>query len=360
MPAGKALDADFSLDPLPNASIGYAAVSFPEGGDAKAAEHEIRAILAQGRAKTAFPPNLSKPPRCRSGARPNSRRTASRISRRYGPMPSRSIGLHSPEEDLQRIEKVTRGGRQSRRAQISRSRTCGHGSVTPQHSGQPVASNASFGGKENIALGEAKPTDLPDWAQTRSAVSSFRLRRINPVSARCRTASRSIVQPEDVSDTVSVYGHIRNRAETETPPGKDGVAPMLEQLFSAMAPKASTGSPSRKRSTISARASAPAPTSQVHTSERGSRSRRRAARRQRIASGAAGDRRWTSCRSQYAQVLDGTREEPRLSHLTLVAQRRYFRRTIRRCATRPHGNDQCAVSRRCLLQSYRDRSCVPI
>jgi len=41
-----------------------------------------------------------------------------------------------------------------------------------------------------------------------------------------------IVQPEDVSDTVSVYGHIRNRAETETPPGKDGVAPLLEQMFS--------------------------------------------------------------------------------------------------------------------------------
>jgi zinc protease len=41
-----------------------------------------------------------------------------------------------------------------------------------------------------------------------------------------------IVQPEDVSDTVSVYGHIKNRPELEEAPDKEGAAAVLEQLFS--------------------------------------------------------------------------------------------------------------------------------
>jgi zinc protease len=40
------------------------------------------------------------------------------------------------------------------------------------------------------------------------------------------------VQPTDVSDTVSVYGHIRNRPELEEPPKQEGVHEVLAQLFS--------------------------------------------------------------------------------------------------------------------------------
>jgi zinc protease len=40
-----------------------------------------------------------------------------------------------------------------------------------------------------------------------------------------------IVQTEDVSDTVSVYGHIRNRPETEEPAGQEGITQVLDQLL---------------------------------------------------------------------------------------------------------------------------------
>ena len=40
-----------------------------------------------------------------------------------------------------------------------------------------------------------------------------------------------IVQPEDVSDTVSVFGHIRNRPEVEAGAGKEGVNQVLEPLL---------------------------------------------------------------------------------------------------------------------------------
>jgi zinc protease len=40
-----------------------------------------------------------------------------------------------------------------------------------------------------------------------------------------------IVQPETVSDTVTVFGHIRNRPETEEPAGKEGVSLVLDRLL---------------------------------------------------------------------------------------------------------------------------------
>ena len=41
-----------------------------------------------------------------------------------------------------------------------------------------------------------------------------------------------IVQTEDVSDTISVYGHIRNRPETEEPVGREGINTVLDELLS--------------------------------------------------------------------------------------------------------------------------------
>ncbi len=39
------------------------------------------------------------------------------------------------------------------------------------------------------------------------------------------------MQPEDVSDTVSVFGHIRNRPEIEAAAGQQGVDQLLEALL---------------------------------------------------------------------------------------------------------------------------------
>ena len=54
---------------------------------------------------------------------------------------------------------------------------------------------------------------------------------LHPVVSTLPNGITLIVQPEDVSDTVSVYGHIKNRPETETAQGKEGVAEVLNGLF---------------------------------------------------------------------------------------------------------------------------------
>ena len=45
VPQGKALGTGFSFGPLPKASLAYAVAAFPKGGDAKALDTEMRAIL---------------------------------------------------------------------------------------------------------------------------------------------------------------------------------------------------------------------------------------------------------------------------------------------------------------------------
>src|SRR5581483_10330342 len=47
VPQGKALDAGFALEPLPEAGMAYATVAFPAGDDPKKLESEVRAILSK-------------------------------------------------------------------------------------------------------------------------------------------------------------------------------------------------------------------------------------------------------------------------------------------------------------------------
>src|SRR5579871_1747903 len=57
VPQGKAISAQFALDPLPHAGLAYAAVSFPAGADHQALERDVRAILANV-VKNGVPPEL--------------------------------------------------------------------------------------------------------------------------------------------------------------------------------------------------------------------------------------------------------------------------------------------------------------
>src|SRR5436305_8322089 len=57
VPAGKAVAAEFALDPLPQAALAYAMLSFTTGDDPKTLEREVRAILARV-ARDGVPPAL--------------------------------------------------------------------------------------------------------------------------------------------------------------------------------------------------------------------------------------------------------------------------------------------------------------
>jgi zinc protease len=228
---GKALAADFSLDALPKAGVGYAAVSFPAGGDANAIEREMRAILTKV-AKNGVPAELVE------AAKLQERRDAAQQKNSIAGLASvwsdaiALYGLRSPDDDLKRIQKVTVADVNRVARKYLRLDRAISALLLPQGSGKPVASGGGFGGPETIALGEANATELPDWAETAVSRLTVPASTLHPTVTTFANGLTLIVQPENVSDTVAVYGHIRNRPQTETPPGKEGVDLLLNPLLS--------------------------------------------------------------------------------------------------------------------------------
>jgi zinc protease len=231
VPKGEATSAGFALSPLPHAGIAYASVQFPSGRDPQALVREVKDILVHV-ARDGVPQELV---------------AAAKIEeRREDAFEKNSIadladvwsdavalyGLRSPEDDLRRIEKVTVADVNSVARKYLDVANASTAILTPQGSGAAVASSGGYGGQENIALGEATATPLPDWAERALSRLSVPPSTLNPVVSTLPNGITLIVQPENVSDTVTVFGHIRNRAETETPKGQEGVADVLAQLFS--------------------------------------------------------------------------------------------------------------------------------
>jgi zinc protease len=230
VPQGKAIAAEFALDPLPEASLAYAALSFTSGDDPKALESEVRTILARV-AREGVPADLVEAAKLQE-------RSAAQFQRNSIPELASVwsdalalYGLTSPDEDLARIEKVTVADVNRVAHKYLDLKDAIIGVMLPRGSGAPVPSAGGFGGQESIALGEAHPTALPPWAQKALERLQVPASTLRPLVSTLPNGLTLVVQPEDVSDTVSVYGHIRNRPETEEFKGQEGAAQLLDRLL---------------------------------------------------------------------------------------------------------------------------------
>jgi zinc protease len=230
VPKGKAIAAEFALDPLPEASLAYAELSFTSGDDPRALESAVRAILARV-AREGVPADLVDAAKLQE-------RSAAQLQRNSIPELASVwsdalalYGLSSPDEDLARIEKVTVADVNRVARKYLDLKDAITGVMLPRGSGAPVPSRGGFGGQESIALGEAHPTALPPWAQKALQRLEVPPSTVRPIVSTLPNGLTLIVQPEDVSDTVSVYGHIRNRPETEEFNGQEGAAQLLDRLL---------------------------------------------------------------------------------------------------------------------------------
>jgi zinc protease len=230
VPEGKALSADFSLNELPKASLGYAEAAFPKEGDGPALINEIKKILAED-VKNGVPEDLVKAAKRHELADAEfQKNSVSGLAMAW----SQALaveGRESPEEDVKAIEKVSA-------ADVSRVARkyldLDHAIVavlTPQSSGQPVSSKA-FGGRESFTPSQVQPVELPEWAEKAVNRVSVPGSTLHPVVATLSNGLKFIVQYESITDTVTVYGHVKNNPHLETPKGQEGVDEVLDQLFS--------------------------------------------------------------------------------------------------------------------------------
>jgi zinc protease len=230
VPQGKAIAAEFSLDPLPESGLAYAALSFTGSDDPKALEQDVRAILARV-AREGVPADLVEAAKIQE-------RSAAEFQRNsipeFASVWSDALALYdlsSPDEDLARIEKVTVADVNRVAHKYLDLDHAVTGVMLPRGSGAPVASRGGFGGQEAISLGEAHPTVLPPWAQKALRRLEVPASTLHPLVSTLPNGLTLIVQTVDVSDTVSVFGHIRNRAEIQEHKGEEGVAQVLDRLL---------------------------------------------------------------------------------------------------------------------------------
>jgi len=227
---GKALSARFSLDPLREASIASASISLSPGGDLAGAEKTLRAILV-GVVKNGVPAELVTAAKTQEYRSAQTRRNSiSNLASVWADAVAQE-DLTSPDEDLTRIEKVTpeEVNRVAREyLDLDHAVTV---TMTPRQGARVASAEHDFGGEEAIALDETKSVALPDWAESALTRLDVPPPTLHPTVITLANGITLIVQPEDVSDTVSVYGHIKNRPETETATGKEGVAEVVNAQF---------------------------------------------------------------------------------------------------------------------------------
>jgi zinc protease len=230
VPEGKAVAAEFTLDPLPEAGVAYAVATFTAGSDPHALEGDVRAILARV-AREGVPAELVEAAKLqeRSDAQLQ-RNSISELAAVWSDAVT-IFGLESPDDDLKRIEKVTVADVNRVARQYLDLAHAVTGVMLPRGSGRPVPGGGGFGGHEAISLGEAHGTALPAWAAKALARLEVPPSTLHPVVSTLPNGLTLIVQSEDVSDTVSVFGHIRNRPETEELAGQEGASQVLERLL---------------------------------------------------------------------------------------------------------------------------------
>ncbi len=230
VPQGKALFAGFQFEALPQSGLGFALAAYPKGANATELTTEMRNIISND-LKNGLPPDLVEAAKLHELASVElQKNSVSGLASAW----SQAVaieGRQSPEDDVKAMQQVTAENvdRAARKYLVLNDSITAI--LTPQPSGKPV-SRKSFGGQESFAPEHAKAVPLPGWAQAALERLAVPVSALNPDVSTLPNGIRLIVQPISISDTVSVYGHIKNEADLQTPKGQDGVGSVLDRLFS--------------------------------------------------------------------------------------------------------------------------------
>lgn len=230
VPEGKALFAGFAYSAFPSAGLGYGLAAFPKGADGQKLLDEMKSILAQD-LKTGLPKDLvTAAIRHELAGAEFQKNSVSGLAMAW----SQAVaveGRTSPQDDINAIQRVTIDDVNRVARQYLNFGSTITAVLNPQPAGKPV-SGKSFGGKESFSPKQVKPVSLPTWASQALARLAVPETTVNPVVSTLPNGIKLIVQPESISNTISVYGRIKSNSDLETPAGHEGVSSLLGRLFS--------------------------------------------------------------------------------------------------------------------------------
>jgi len=227
---GKVLFADAGTQPFVHGGIGIIEAGFPRGGDSQQAQRELDGVIA----------NLLK-----NGVAPELVAAAKRQERAQFEFAKNSAvseasawsqalawqGLDSPREALDRIERVSVDDVNRVAREYLKPGERVRVVLTPNSKGTRPPDSTGFGGSEKFASNDKLDVPLPDWASTALARLQIPHWTLDPVSMKLDNGITLIVQPESVSQTVTVIGHVDHDDDMQEPAGQEGVGKLLGSQF---------------------------------------------------------------------------------------------------------------------------------
>jgi zinc protease len=230
VPDGKALDAQFSYEGMQKSGLGYAVTAFPTGADSARLARQMREILAAESSNGVTPDLVEAAKRREITTAEFQKNSVAGLAMAWSQAVA-GEGRNSPDDDIEAMRRVTVSDVNRLAKTLLDFDHCITAILTPQPSDKPTSSK-SFGGKESFGSSKATGASLPSWARNATERISIPPSTLHPVDTILPNGLRLIVQTETISDTVSIYGRVKNNAKTETAEGKDGVDQALTQLFS--------------------------------------------------------------------------------------------------------------------------------
>lgn len=230
VPQGKALFTEFAYDTLPHSGLGYAVAGFPAGADSTNQLEQVKQILAAEITNGVNADFVEAAKRREIISAELQKNSIEGLASAW----SQAVAVedrNSPEDDINAIRQVTVDDVNRVAKKYLDFDHAISAILTPQPSDKPISSK-SFGGQENFASSKNANVTLPKWARKLTDKLPAPVSTLTPFSTNFPNGLRLIVQPLKVSETVSVYGRVKNNAKVQMPAGKDGVDRALDELFS--------------------------------------------------------------------------------------------------------------------------------
>jgi zinc protease len=228
---GKALAAGAQLAAeYPKAGIGLVYGALPAGADTKTFDTTLRSIVADY-AKSGVPDELVDASKRQEIASAEFNRNSIEDLASTWSSAIADEGRQSPDDDIDAIKAVTTADVNRAAQKYLDPSNAVTADLIPKPSGKAVSAKG-FGGGEVTTSQPTKPVTLPAWAAAKLEAVQVAKSTLAPSDTTLPNGVRLIVQPESASDTVTVFGSIRHQDDLQTPSGKEGVADVLEGLFS--------------------------------------------------------------------------------------------------------------------------------
>lgn len=231
VPEGKALGTAFGMaETYPKASVGYGLVAEPAGVDATSAIQEMRTILANYAAKGVPEDLVAAAKRSEVASAEFQRNSIPGLASVWSNALA-AEGRTSPDQDVEALQRVTLADVN----RVAKEYLVEQNSITatlkPVPTGQPVAGKG-FGGAEEVTSAPTKPVVLPPWAAAALDKLKVPTDYVQVSDTTLPNGIRLIVKTDPISPTVTVLGTVKHDSDLQTAAGMDGVADVLDGLYS--------------------------------------------------------------------------------------------------------------------------------